>query len=106
MKDRRDHERFSLQLPAKIEAVTPRERLVFDLQSDNVSAGGALFDTEVEIAVGTEVRINLTLPSERHKELTGAESLVKVRGKVVRSGPSGLAISFGKKYELLKLRNS
>ena len=105
MEERRKHGRFPLLLPARIEVLTPEGRQVLDLQTSNVSAGGALFDTKEDIVVGTEVRINITLPSVRLEELTGAQSLVKVLGKVVRSGPAGLAISFYENYQLVKLRS-
>lgn len=104
MEERRKHERFPLQVPARVEVVTPEGRQVLDLQTSNVSAGGASFDTKEHIVVGTEVRINITLPSERLEELTGAQSLVKVLGKVVRSGPAGLAISFYENYEVKRIR--
>ena len=106
MKDRRTHKRFSMQLPAMIEVLPPRASQVFAVQCCNVSSGGGLFSANEHLVLGTKVRIYITLPSNRLKELTGSESLVKLQGKVVRSNAVGLAISFDKDYQHFRFMES
>ena len=106
MKDRRTRKRFSMQLPAMIEVLLPRASQVFAVQCCNVSSGGGLFSANEHLVLGTKVRIYITLPSNRLKELTGSESLLKLQGKVVRSNAAGLAISFDKDYQHFRFMES
>jgi len=105
IKDRRKHERFPLVLQAMIEVVNSGVEQVFDLLTRDVSAGGAFFHTREFIPEGTEVRLDLAVPNERLKELTGAQTLIKVQGRVVRSDPTGVAISFDRKYQILGMKS-
>jgi hypothetical protein len=103
MQERRKHKRFSMRLPAMIEVLLPRASQVFAVRCHNVSSGGGLFSANEHLVLGTKVLIYITLPSNRLKELTGSESLLKLRGKVVRSNAAGLAISFDQDYQHLRL---
>jgi hypothetical protein len=99
MKDRRKHKRFSMNLPAMIEVQLQGTSQIFAVESRNVSSGGGLFSANEHLALGTKVRIYITLPSYKLRELTGSESLLKLRGKVIRSNAAGWAISFDKHYQ-------
>ncbi len=105
MKERRQFERFQLSVPARVRIISPEEKQVFDLWTMNISASGAFLDTTEQFAEGTQFCINLTVPSERIKELTGAESFVKVEGKVVRSTPAGVAVHFEKDCQIMSLKS-
>ena len=100
MKERRKFERFSLGLPAKIEVLNPqRERETCELLTRDVSAGGAFFLTDEPFPTGTQVQLRLSLFSEIIRELTGTQGSLRIEGKVIRSGPSGMAIYFDENYD-------
>jgi hypothetical protein len=103
MSDRRKHERYTIALPATVGIVTAGGKQILNLLTKNVCAGGALLDTDRVFPRGAHVQVNIAVQSERLKEMAGAQSLIKVEGRVVRSGPTGTAICFSKDYKILKL---
>ena len=105
MKERRKYERFDLRLPGRIEVLTSGKQQVLDLLTGDVSAGGAFFYTTKSISQGTQVTLNLTLTSQRLKELTAAQALIKVDGTVVRCNTKGMAVSFNEDYDIVNLPN-
>jgi Tfp pilus assembly protein PilZ len=104
MKERRQYERFPLTIPARMEMMTTDRKQIFDLETRNISAGGTFINTTEQFPEGTRFKLNLTVPSERIKELTGAESLIECEGNVVRSTPTGMAIQFDKDCHIMSLR--
>jgi hypothetical protein len=106
MEERRLYERFALMLPARMEMVIAEKKQIFDLQTENVSAGGAFLNTSEQIPEGARFQLKLTIPSEKIKELTGAQSCIEVEGVVVRSTPDGVAICFDGECQILSLKNS
>ena len=106
MKDKRNYQRFDLRLSARIIADGSRHGEVIDVVTDDVSAGGAFLHTTRSIAVGEQVILVLTVGSKKLKELTGAQGLLKVVGKVVRCTVEGMAICFCEEYELLPITSS
>ncbi len=106
MEERRAYERFALMLPARMEMVISGKRQVFDFKTKNVSAGGAFLNTSEQIPEGTRFQLRLIIPSEKIKELTGAQSCIEVEGAVVRSTPDGVAICFDGECQILSLKNS
>ena len=105
-KERRNYERFNLGLPATVEVLEPARRNALSLTTDNISAGGVFFRTANSIAEGTIVRLNLTVTSKFLKEQTGAQGLISIRGKVVRSNSVGTAISFAQDYQITRKVNN
>jgi len=103
MQERRKYERFPLRLPGKIEVVISAKQEVLDVVTTDVSAGGALFHTVEPIPEGAGVKVSLVVGSERIKEMTGAQGLVKVEGTVVRSSPTAMAICFEEKHQIMPL---
>jgi len=99
-KERRNYERFNLGLPATVEFLEPARRNSLSLTTGNISAGGVFFLTAKSIAEGTIVRLNLTVTSKHLEAQTGAQGLIKVRGRVVRSNSVGTAISFAQDYQI------
>ncbi len=104
MIERRQFERFPLSVPARVRTISPKDKQVFELHIRDLSASGAFLNTTEQFAEGTQFCITLTVPSERIKELTGAESFIEVEGKVVRSTPTGVAIHFEKDCQILSLK--
>jgi hypothetical protein len=103
MEERRRVERFQLRLPVRMEVTISGTKRIFDLETKDISAAGVLIDTSERFSEGTPVKLNMTLSSNRIQELTGSQSLIKVKGRVVRSAPTGLAVSFAGRKEILSL---
>ena len=104
MKERRALDRFSLRLPAKIQVVPrdPRtETHAVNLETDNICSGGAYFHTLSPLEVGTRVKIDFTLKFRRQHPPKNRGSLIKVKGSVLRSEPTGMAIGFDRSYKIL-----
>ena len=101
-KERRNYERFNLGLPATVEFLEPAKRSTLLLTTGNISAGGVFFQTANSIAEGTKVKLDLTVTSKFLKEQTGAQGLIKIRGRVVRSNSGGTAISFTQDYQITR----
>ena len=107
MKDRRKYERFQLELPARLEINSSKTTEMFELQTRNISSAGALLlGTTAQFAVGTRCHLELIVTSERIKELTGLNGLIKVDGTIVRSTPEGVAICFDGDCQILGLKRS
>ena len=106
MKERREYERFQLALPARLENAASGTKEVFEAQTRDISAAGAFLFTTERISEGTRCRLELKVPSNRIKELTGAQGLIKVEGTVVRSTPDGVAICFDGDCQMLGLKGS
>lgn len=104
MIERRKYERFPLTIPARMEMMTTDRKQIFDLKTRDISASGAFIYTPEPFSEGTKFKIDLTVPSVRIKELTGAESFIMVEGKVVRSTPAGVAIHFDKECQIKSLK--
>jgi hypothetical protein len=106
MKDRRNYERFQLELPARLTINSSRSTEIFELQTRNISAAGAFLNFTERFAIGTRCQVELTITSARIKELTGAQSVIKTEGIVVRSTPEGIAICFDGDCQILGLKGS
>ena len=103
MEERRRFERFQLRLPVRMEVIISGKRQVFDLETKDISAAGVFIETSERFSEGTPVQLSMTLSSDRIRELTGSQSLIKVKGIVVRSAPTGLAVGFAGRREILSL---
>jgi hypothetical protein len=103
MEERRKLERFCFEVPAKIEVVDSAETQdMLDLATTNVCSGGAFFHTTQALPEGTKVTVDLILPLDRLKKLTGhARVIVRVNGTVVRSGSTGMAMCFNEDYRIM-----
>jgi len=79
--DFRNAVRFPLHLSVALK--TPTEE--YQAETRDISAGGILFFTEAEIAVGSVVEFTIRMPGET----LGADEdvFVKCEGRVVRSSP-------------------
>ena len=107
MKERRTYERFQLGLPARLEMDSSERSKIFELQTKDISAAGALLvGTTEQFPIGTRCQLELTVASERIKELTGVQGLIKIEGTIVRSTPDGVAICFDGDCQILGLKGS
>lgn len=101
--DRRDVERFNLQLPVCISVQQEWSRESLYLSTSNVSSGGAYFETESGLPVGTDVEMEMFLIPKDKQEDNFQRGRVKVTGKVIRTSDSGMAILFRNDYEFTSL---
>lgn len=106
MKERRKLERYQLRVPTTIELADEtgrREKIT--LQTKDISADGAFFDSIKPIAEGMHLKLEMVLSVERLKELIGADKKVELRleGTVIRKDPDGIAVLFDKKYQIKAL---
>ncbi len=107
MKERRKYERFQLELPARLEMNSSERTEIFELQTRDISAAGALLlGTTEQYPAGTRCQLELIVISERIKELTGVQGLIKIEGTIVRSTPEGVAVCFDGECEILGLKGS
>ena len=107
MKEQRKHERFQLELPARLEMNSSERTKIFELQTKDISAAGALLmGTAEQFPTGTRCQLELIVTSERIKELTGVQGLIKIEGTIVRSTPEGVAVCFDGDCEILGLKGS
>ena len=72
----------------------------------DISVAGAFLSTKEQFPEGTKFQLELTIPSNRIKELTGSQSYIEVKGVVVRSSPGGVAIYFDGDCKILNLKGS
>ncbi len=106
MKEQRRYERFQLELPARVETNKSGKKEIFELYIKDISAAGVLLlGTEGQFSEGTRCQLELIVSSEKIKELTGMQGLIKVEGTVVRSTPDGVAICFRGDCQILGLKD-
>ena len=90
MSDRRRIQRYDLNIPAVIIDVPDiPESPELMLMTRDISASGAFFDTRQPLAAGTMLDLELRLPVRDYPD-----GRVQLRGTVVRSTPTGMAVSF------------
>lgn len=106
--ERRRLERFDLQVPAKIQVLSPPDTAsILELMTKDICAGGAYFPTKTALAAGTKVKLDILLPVRSADTLgDGTRGLIKVNGTVIRSGPAGMAIGFDTGYLITPFREA
>ena len=104
--ERRKQIRYTTPLRVKLEIMTASGKHILHLFTSNVCSGGVLCDTDKIFPIGSEVKVSLLVESEGVKKSMGARTLVKVKGRVARCGPEGMAIRFYKEYKIQKIVDS
>ena len=104
--ENRAMERFSLQLLARVSLLgEEQDQEAIELLTRNVSAGGAFFETDHPLPVGTKLKIELILPLKKIKKVKGEKALVRIIGSIVRTESKGMAMSFDKDYQIVPLKS-
>jgi hypothetical protein len=107
MQERRKYERFQLELPARLEMNSLERTELFELQTRDISAAGTLLlGTTEQFPAGTRCQLEMIVASEKIKELTGVQGLIKIEGTIVRSTPEGVAVCFNGDCQILGLKGS
>ena len=106
MRDRRNIERYSLSLPAKIKVSgkTPDGDIIISRTKD-ISSSGAYIVTDAALPEGTSIEVEFDLSIAKLVEMMGKTGYVrvKVEGKVARTDVNGVAVKFSKDYEIQPL---
>ena len=102
--DRRNYERFEVELPTRMETIISKKKQVFDLLTKNISASGAFVSTTSPFADGMCIKISLTTQNKRIGELTGSQSLIECEGRIIRTTPVGFAICFNKDCKVMSCK--
>jgi Tfp pilus assembly protein PilZ len=99
--EKRKVDRFSLELQALLSINDENEKhRSIEVMTGDICSGGAFFRTNTPFSVGTNVKIDLTLPSDKFKKLGGKRSRINVSGSVIRTNTLGMAVCFDKKYRI------
>ena len=104
MKKRRQYERFTFQLPVRVEAVTSGRKKVLDLYTRNISASGTFITTLTSFPEGAQFILDFTIPTDSIKGLKDVKSLRGCTGSMVRSTPHGMAINFDRECQIKSLK--
>ncbi len=103
MEERRKLERFDLIALARVQTESANNRReTYDLTTRNISSGGAFLLAPSPIAEGTDVRMEFVLSLDMLKRFSGerGRARVRVKGKVLRSDPDGIAVRFDGNYKI------
>jgi hypothetical protein len=105
MQDKRRLQRFDLKVPARVEGLG-NGRVILDLITNDICAGGAFFHTDKPLPEGTKVRIDLMLPLGGLKKLLSEfdHAHIRVTGTVLRINAGGMAICFDRDYSIRPLK--
>jgi hypothetical protein len=105
MKERRIYERHIVILPTKLETIlTAGEKKVFDVETRNISIGGAfIYSKDLSFfQEGRRVIIDFTIPNgDFFKYLADMKSIMECTGSMVRSTSEGVAIQFDEECEIM-----
>ncbi len=108
MQERRIYERHIVILPTKLETIlTPGEKKVFDVETRNISIGGAfIYSKDLSFfQEGRRVIIDFTIPSGSFfKYLADLKSIMECTGSMVRSTSEGVAIQLDRECEIIERR--
>ncbi len=115
--ERREQQRFSLNLQAKISyRHTEDQSTVIDTVAANISSGGAFLQTDHEFPMATKVkiefyvsladlkRLRFILSMESLRRLTDHNIWVVANGIVIRKEAGGVGIIFDTDYQLTPMQ--
>lgn len=100
-RDRREHDRYPLKIPARLK-ITRRDGQseTADFKTRNISAGGALIQTDKSLEMGAKVEVHLVLPMDKLKALDSPTVDVNLSGRVIRLAGQGAVIEFDRSFEV------
>jgi hypothetical protein len=104
MQERRRLERFDLHSPAKVQVVDEGgHEDVIDAVTKDISSAGAFLISATPVAEGLTVDVEVVLSFETLHRITGGRGkvIVRVKGKVVRSDETGMAVAFDRKFRMI-----
>jgi hypothetical protein len=105
MKEKRKIQRIELHTPARIEAVAKDgKKISLHADTKDISSHGAFFLTEEPIEENAKLDIELLLSMEKLLELLQRKKQIRIliKGTVIRTEPDGIAVSFGRRYQIIQ----
>ena len=105
MKERRKIQRIELHTPARIETVAEDgKKISLQAETKDISSHGAFFLTEEPIEENAKLDIELLLSMEKLLELLQRKKQIRIliNGTVVRTEPDGIAVRFGRRYQIIQ----
>jgi len=106
MKERRQFERFKIQLPVRLETISSDRQEFLDLETRDISASGTFIPSLRSYPEGTGLIMDFTIPSNNIKEFKYVKSLKGCTGTLVRSTSKGMAIHFDRECYIISLSGS
>jgi hypothetical protein len=104
--EKRKLDRYTLKLPTWISlTVEGGQRKTIELFTSNICSGGAFFDTNTPLSIGTNVDIDILLPFKKLEKSGGRKSRIDVSGSVIRTEDSGMAVMFNKQFQISPEKN-
>ena len=104
MKERREFERFKINLPVRLETLTSDKKKVLDLETRDISASGTFINTLRSFPKGTRFTLDFTIPNDNIKEFKYVKSLKGSTGTMVRSTSKGMAVHFDRECYIISLK--
>ena len=98
MNEKRALQRFTIELPVHVfPSMNGGHNVV--LKSIDICSLGAFIETPDPFPVGTRLEMDVFLLSN-----SGAEDdIIRTNGEVIRTGPTGMAVRFDEKYQILPI---
>ena len=102
MKEKRQHKRFAVKLPVKLDLITASRLRPLDVETKNISASGAFIYTKEASYIPDDTRfvLNYTRPLKSAKNIRKFNKVINCAGSLVRSTSEGIAIRFNRPVEL------
>ena len=117
--ERRQHERFSIEIQVKMTAETLSGKTpMMEFRTANISAGGALIETNEPLPLASKLRLEFLasldnlqtlkfiLSLETLKAWKGRRVWISASGIVVRHETGGMGIMFDENYQIHPMENS
>ncbi len=80
------------------------KKISLQAETKDISSHGAFFLTEELLEEDAKLDIELLLSMEKLLELLREKKQIKIliQGTVIRSNPDGIAVSFGRRYQIIQ----
>ncbi len=106
--EKRAMERFDFCLPSQIHIKSLNgaiEQSCLEIVTKDICAGGAFFETNQPLPVGTMVKMDMVLDFDNWKNLKCKCTLIQVNGFVLRTDEKGMAIQFSRRHRLSSVQS-
>lgn len=94
--EKRSLQRFELELPVQLHRTENGDEKII-LKTSNICSKGAFIGADQPYPVGTNLEMEIFLLSD----LPGKDDVIRIRGRVIRTEPEGMAVKFDANYQIL-----
>jgi len=101
--EKRKRDRYFIDVPVKLLlSAEDSEQETLTVHTKNISSEGVLLSTDTVLSQGSKVKMEMVLPVNKLLEMIGEQKkvLVRVNGKVIRTGDEGMAVKFDRDYQI------